>query len=90
MPDAANRIIQLARNDGYPVIIACILGAFANLAMNYALSIGEASKVLVIIESFLVITLIGEHLVLKEKTFLLTKIVTVILAIIGAILMRLG
>jgi uncharacterized membrane protein len=58
--------------------------------MNYALSLGEASKTLVIIESFLVVTLIGEHLFLKERDSLSVKIIAVILATLGAVLIRLS
>jgi len=90
MPNSIERVTKLAKNSGLPVFVACALGGFANLAMNYSLSIGEASRVLVIIESFLIITLVGEHLILKEKTNLFTKLLAVILAIIGAILIRLG
>ncbi len=90
MPNSVKRIYQLVKTDGVPVFIACGLGAFANLAMNYALSIGEASRVLVIIESFLVVTLFGEHLVLRERNHVLLKFGAVVLAVIGAILIRLG
>lgn len=90
MPNSVHRVFKLAKEDGLFVIFACTLGAFANLAMNYALSIGEASKVLVIIEAFLIITLIGEHLFLKERNHILIKIITVVIVIIGAILIRLS
>jgi len=90
MPNSIKRIVNLGKISGLPVFIACALGGFANLTMNYSLSIGEASRVLVIIESFLVITLVGEHLVLKEKKHLLIKLLAVILAVIGAILIRLS
>jgi len=90
MPNSINRIVTLAKTDGKFVFLACALGGFANLAMNYALSIGEASRVLVIIESFLIITLVGEHLVLKEKKHLAIKLIAVILAIMGAVLIRIG
>lgn len=90
MPNSINRIVALIKTDGRFVFIACVLGAFANLAMNYALSIGEASRVLVIIESFLIVTLVGEHLILKEKEHLAIKLVAVILAIMGAVLIRIG
>jgi len=88
MPNAIKRIRGLIKSNYKSVIAACIFGALANLAMNQALSIGEAGKVLVLIESFLVVTLIGEHLVLKEKKNLLTKVIAVISATAGAILIR--
>lgn len=90
MPNSIHRIITLAKTDGIFVFIACVFGGFANLAMNYALSVGEASRVLVIIESFLIITLVSEHIVLKERKHLAIKLAAVILAIIGAILIRIG
>lgn len=90
MPKSFSRIYKIFREDGKPVLIACALGAFANLAMNSALSIGEISKVPVIIESFLIITLVGEHLFLKEKQHLLTKIIAVALALTGALLIKLS
>jgi drug/metabolite transporter (DMT)-like permease len=90
MPNSVQRVIKLAKEDGIFVFIACTLGAFANLAMNQALSIGEVSKVLVIIEAFLIFTLVGEHFLLKERKHLLIKIITIIIVIIGAILIRLS
>jgi len=90
MPSALRRIKTMFNEQRKPVILACIAGGFANLAMNQSLAIGEASKVLVIIEAFLVITLIGEQIFLKEKSHLTTKIIAVVLATIGAILIRLA
>ncbi len=90
MPNSVQRVFKLAKEDGLFVFIACILGAFANLTMNYALSIGEASKVLVIMEAFLIMILVGEHIFLKEKDHLFIKIITIIIVLIGAILIRLS
>jgi drug/metabolite transporter (DMT)-like permease len=90
MPHALSRIKMMLREQRVPVILACGFGGFANLAMNQSLAIGEVSKALVIIEAFLVITLIGEHIFLKEKSQLLTKAVAVGLATVGAILIRLA
>jgi len=90
MPNAIKRIRGLIKSNYKSVIAGCVFGALANLAMNQALSIGEAGKVLVLIESFLVVTLIGEHLILKEKKDLLTKAVAVISATAGAILIKLS
>jgi len=58
--------------------------------MNQGLSLGEASRVLVLIESFLVVTLVGEHLFLKEREHLNTKIIAVVAATIGAVLIRMS
>jgi len=90
MPNSIRRVRALAQSQFKPVFLACALGGFANLAMNHSLSIGEASKVLVIIESFLVVTLIGEHFLLKEKENIVGKVIAVILATLGAILIRLS
>jgi drug/metabolite transporter (DMT)-like permease len=90
MPKSISRIISLAKDKGKLVFIGCALGGFANLAMNQGLSLGEVSRVLVLIESCLVITLIGEHFLLKERENLKTKIIAVISATIGAVLIRLS
>lgn len=90
IPNSIKRIIVMMKENTWPVIISCGLGAFTNLTMNYALTLGEASKVLVIIEAFLIFTLVGEHFILKEKDHLLTKIIAMIIVIIGAILIRLS
>lgn len=88
MPNAVKRVVALVKDDGASVLLACGLGAFANLAMNYALSIGEVSRVNVTIESFLIATLVGESLILKEKDSILLKIIVVAMSIIGAVLLR--
>jgi len=90
MPNSIRRIKTLAKSNFKMVFFGCALGGLANLAMNQGLSLGEASKVLVIIESFLVITLIGEHIFLKERSNFITKIIAVILATIGAVLIRMS
>lgn len=90
MPNSIKRIGTLAKGNFKMVFVGCALGGLANLAMNQGLSLGEASKVLVIIESFLVITLIGEHFLLNERENLVTKIIAVISATVGAILIRIS
>lgn len=90
MPKAIHRLEKIIRLNGKVVILACGLGGLANLAMNQGLSGAEATKVLVIIESFLVLALVGEHLWLKERTYLPVKIAAVIAATAGAILIRLS
>lgn len=89
MPDARKRVVGLVKNDGKAILSACLLGAFANLAMNHALSVGEASRVNVMIEAFLIITLVGENLLLNEKDNLRVKILAVLLSVAGAILLKL-
>lgn len=86
MPQAFLRIKKLFKTDGKAVILACGLGGLANLAMNQGLAGTEPTKVLVIIESFLVLTLVGEHIWFKEKEYLPVKLGAVIAATLGAIL----
>lgn len=88
MPKALPRLKKMIQQDFRGVLLACILGAFSNLALNYALSIGEVSRVLVINEAFLVLTLVGEHIFLRERANMWTKIGAVVLATAGAILIR--
>lgn len=90
MRRSIRRIKVLAQNHLGLVVLTCVFGGLANLAMNQGLLLGETSRVLGIIESFLVLTLIGEHFFLKEKDNLLVKIFAVISASVGAVLMRVG
>ncbi len=90
MPNAWTRIVNKFKSRGKSVVAACTVGALANLALNQALSLGEATAVFVIIESFLVLTWAGEHTVLKEKESALVKLFAVLLAVAGAILMQLS
>lgn len=90
MPNSLARVKRIVLNDGWGILLACCFGAFANLAMNYALSVGEASRVNVLIESFLVATFVGENIFLKERDNLLVKLGAVILAVAGAVLLKLG
>lgn len=90
MPHAFTRVKKMFQENWLFVSVACVFGALANLALNQGLAMGEASKVLVIIEAFLVLTLVGEHFFLKEKDYLWVKIAAVLFATIGAILIRLS
>lgn len=90
MPKSLDRISNMWKEHKVNVFWACLFGGFANLAMNQALAIGNATKALVIIEAFLITTLIGEHVFLKERSNLWTKIIAVALATTGAILIRLS
>ena len=86
MPKALIRIKRLYQTDGLKVISACIFGGLATIAMNYGLFLGEASRVVVIIESFLMITLAGESIFLKEKISLKIRLASVLLTVFGAVL----
>jgi drug/metabolite transporter (DMT)-like permease len=90
MPKATKRLKKIMKLNGKAIILACGLGGLANLAMNEGLSGTEATKVLVVIESFLVLALVGEHFILKEKEHLWVKFAAVICATAGAILIRLS
>lgn len=90
MPHAIKRIKKITKQNGQAVFISCALGGLANLTMNAGLASAEATKVLVMIESFLILALVGEHFWLKEKTYLPVKIAAVIAATAGAILIRLS
>jgi drug/metabolite transporter (DMT)-like permease len=88
MPKASTRIRRLFRVEWRSVLLTCALGTFANLALNKALSLHNANSVVVISEVFLVLVLVGEHAVLREKEQLWIKILSVTLAILGAILIQ--
>jgi drug/metabolite transporter (DMT)-like permease len=90
MPNALHRAKELLKTNGRSVLLACMFGGLANLAMNQAFSLGEITKVVVIIEAFLVATLIGEHLWLKERDHLFTKILAIILSLLGVFLIKMS
>jgi len=85
MPRARSRIGKMFAADGKIVVGICAVGAFANLALNQALSLHDPTSVIIISEVFLVLILAGEHLILKEKERLWIKLGSVLLAIAGAI-----
>jgi drug/metabolite transporter (DMT)-like permease len=89
-PRVLSRVKKMFREDKKAVIIACALGALTNLALNAALSLHDATSVIVINEVFLVIVLAGEHIFLKEKEQPWIKLVSVSLAIIGAVLIEMS
>lgn len=88
MPNVTARVSKTFLEDGKAIILACTLGAFANLAINYAYSLTEVTRVAVITESFLVLVFLGEHFVLKERESTLVKLLAVTFAILGAILVQ--
>ena len=85
-PKAVARIKSISKDDWRIIFLACALGALSNLALNAALSLHNAAGVLVINEAFLVLVLVGEHTYLKERENTWIKVVSVLLAISGAIL----
>lgn len=90
MPNSINRVKTIIQSSPKSIITSTILAGFANLALNQALSLGEQSKVIIITEVFLIVTLAAEHLLLKEKGNLVKKLIAVLLAIFGAIFIRLS
>lgn len=90
MPRANKRIKGLFKSDWKIVLAACGLGALANLALNQALSLHDATSVIVIGEAFLLLILVGEHILLKEKESGWVKLASVVLAVAGAILIQLS
>jgi drug/metabolite transporter (DMT)-like permease len=91
MPHSIKRVGRFMK-DNHPILIilATSFSAFGFLLLNQALSTGEQSKVVVITEASLIVTLIAEYLILKEKTKVLTKLIAITLTIAGAILVKIG
>ena len=89
MPRASARIRSMFTADWKVVFGICAIGAGANLALNQALSMHDATSVIIIGEVFLVLVLVGEHVFLKEKERVWIKLCSVALAIAGAILIQL-
>jgi drug/metabolite transporter (DMT)-like permease len=87
LPKALPRIRAAFKRQGRLIILACSLGALANLAEIAGLAIGDVTSVLVVTEAFLIITLVGEHFVLRETDQALAKVTAVLLATSGAIIM---
>jgi drug/metabolite transporter (DMT)-like permease len=90
MPNSLHRIAALWSIHRYTLLFACAAGGLANVCMNSALSSGNATQTLVIIESFLIVTLVGEHVLLHEQDNLMKKCISVLLAIIGAVLLKIA
>ena len=89
-PKAFSKIKTIFKDDWRVIFLACILGTLSNLALNTALSLNSVTSVLIINEVFLVLVLVGEHIVLKEKEQTWIKAVTVVLAIAGAVLIEIS
>ena len=89
-PKALTKIKTIFKDDWRVIFLACTFGALSNLALNAALSLNSVTSVLIINEVFLVLVLVGEHIVLKEKEQAWIKAVTVILAIAGAVLIQIS
>jgi len=89
MPRATSRIKGMFKADWKVVFGICAVGAAANLALNQALSLHDATSVIIISEVFLVLILAGEHLVLKEKEQLWVKLGSILLAVGGAVMILL-
>jgi drug/metabolite transporter (DMT)-like permease len=90
MPNATKRIQKIFREDWRMVFIICAFGTLVNLTLNAALSLHDAASVLVVTEAFLVLVLVGEHAILKEREQVWIKLAAVVLAIGGAIMIQLS
>ncbi|HSW65821.1 MAG TPA: DMT family transporter [Bacillota bacterium] len=89
MPRARSRIKSMFSADWKVVFGMCVIGAAANLILNVALSLNDATSVTIVSEVFLVLILAGEHLFLKEKEQLWVKLASIVLAVAGAIMIQL-
>lgn len=90
-PKALHKIKSVFRtNDWRVIFLACSAGALSGLALITALSLNSATSVLIINEVFLILVLVGEHIVLKEKEQAWIKVATIILAIAGAVLIQMS
>lgn len=85
MPKAISRITQMAKTDGKLIFFSTALAGLGNIAINQSFAIGEVSRIAVISEAFLIVTLILEHLYFKERAHLQAKLLAVALAIGGAL-----
>ena len=90
MPNAFSRTLKIIKQYRYLLILSTVTAAFGNLLMNYALKSGAQSDVVIIMEGSLVLLLAAEFFILKEKGSIRLKIAAIILAILGALLVRLG
>lgn len=87
-PQSVSRIKGIFKDDWRIIFLASTLGAFSSIAMNLALSLHDAASVVVINEVFLILVLVGEHIYLKEREHTWIKVVSVSLALAGAILIQ--
>ena len=87
IPNFLNKIKKKIINLKLLIAIA-LVGVIANLALIKALSYEVLSGVYFIMDASLIVVLFGEHLVLKEKERIGWKIVAVLFAILGAILIH--
>ena len=90
MPKFVQRATRIIKERGRLIFLSAGLGGFANLLFNKALELGEATRVVLVVEAFLIITLVGESMILKEKDRLWVKAVAVMLATAGAVLVSIS
>lgn len=86
-----NRIFRVKRQyntHSWRLLVIGLMGVLGNIMLVEAINLGEASRVLVILEFLFILVLLGEHFILKDKTQVLRKGLAAVLATIGAILMR--
>lgn len=90
MPNSINRVKLILKENTKELIIANVFGALGFLTLNQALISGDNTEVIVITESFLIITLGLEHIILKDQKKLPNKIIAVILALAGAVIIKIS
>lgn len=90
MPHFLKRTTKVINEKGIIILISAGLGGITNLIMYKALEFGETTRVVVIIEAFLITTLAVESFFLKEKEQAWIKAVAVLLAVSGAVLITLS
>ena len=90
MPGSNNRILTFLKRHPVFVIISGCFAGFGNLAMNEAFKVGEQGRVIILLEVFAVVLVASEYFILKEKEKPVIKIIALILAIIGGVLVKIG
>ncbi|HEX9804287.1 MAG TPA: DMT family transporter [Candidatus Dojkabacteria bacterium] len=85
IPDRVKRITKIILEDKKGIILASVFGALANIFIIQAFDLGDETSILLISEAFLIFTLLGEHIFLKEKEGLLKKILALIFASLAAL-----
>lgn len=86
MPDFFNRVKKYKSNIKLILLIG-FLGAISNIALIKSYSIGNLSNIQFILEASIVITITGEYLFLEERERPLLKILAIILAVAGVLIL---
>lgn len=90
MKNVIVRIKAKYNKQSWRLLVIGLLGVLANITFVAAVNLGETTRVLVIVEALFIVVLLGEHFILKDKKGILRKSAAAILAIMGAILIRIA